>query len=127
MGGESTMVRLCHELKSADVVGRLLALLDAPAHLHKRRHCHRGIRDRKVATDKHGGLQRERTKDANTAVAEIMDATIKFLWRRARRGTRWKQAARVHIEHLREACKLAPFAIGEIIHKLRSCTKIAPG
>jgi hypothetical protein len=117
---------LSHKLETAYVVWRFLALLDAPTHLHKRRNGNRGVGDRKVATNKHGGLERKRAKDANAAIAEIMDAAIELFWRGARRCASRKQASRAHIEHLWEARKLAPLAIGEIIHRVRSCTKIAP-
>lgn len=112
--------QLCHELKAAYVIGRLLALLDAPSHLHKRGHRYGGIRNRKVATDEHGGLQGKRTQDTNAAVTQIMDATVKLLRSEARCRIRRKQAARVHIKHLWKARKLTPLAIGKIIHRLRS-------
>jgi len=78
--------------------------------LHKRRNRDRNIRHREIATHKHVSLEGARTKDANAAVAEIVNATVKFLWQRTRRLTR-QQTPCMHFQHLRETLMLASFSI----------------
>jgi hypothetical protein len=77
-----------NELKAADVARRFVPALGSPSHLHERGNRNRSIGHREIATYERLSLERTRTKDANAAVANIVNATIKLLWPGTRRQTR---------------------------------------
>jgi hypothetical protein len=87
-----------------------VSALGSPSHLHERGNRNRGIEHREIAAHEHGSLEGTRTKDANTAVAQIVNATVKFLWQGTRHLTR-QQTPCMHCDHLREALMLASFSI----------------
>jgi len=80
---------LDNKLKSADVAARrLVSALGGPSHSHERGNRNRGIEHRQIAAQESVRLKCALAEDANAAVAEIVNAAIKFLWRGARRLTR---------------------------------------
>ena len=80
--------QLENELKAADVARRFVPALGSPSHLHERGNRNRSIGHREIAAHERVRLEGARTKDANTAVANIVNATIKFLGPGTRRQTR---------------------------------------
>lgn len=98
------------ELKATEVARRFLSALHTPTHLHERGNRNRRIEHRELAAHESGRLERTRTKDAHTAVAEIMNATVEFLGPGTRRLTR-QQTPCMYFERLRKALMLAPFSI----------------
>jgi hypothetical protein len=87
-----------------------VAALGSPSHLHERGNRDRNIRHREIAAHERISLEGTRTKDANAAVAQIVKATVKFLWQGTRRLTR-QQTPCMHFKHLRETLMLASFSI----------------
>jgi hypothetical protein len=80
--------QLDKELKATDVARRFVPPLGSPSHLHERGNRNRNIGHREIAAHERVRLEGTRTKDANAAVANIVNATIKFLWPGTRRQTR---------------------------------------
>ncbi len=89
----------------------------SPSHLHERGNRHRGIEHRQITANEHGCLEGKRTQDANATVAQIVNATIKFLWQGTRRLTR-QQTPCMHFKPLRESHMLASFSIRGMLHSL---------
>jgi len=85
-------------------------VLGSPFDLHKRGNRNRSVGHRETAAYEHCSLEGKRTQDANAAVAQIVNATVKFLWQGTWRLTR-QQTPGMHLEHLRETLMLAPFLI----------------
>jgi hypothetical protein len=102
--------QLENELKAADVARRLVPALGSPSHLHERGNRNRSIGHREIAAHERVRMEGTRTKDANAAVANIVNATVKFLWQTTCRRTR-DQTPCMHFKHLREALVLASFSI----------------
>ena len=102
--------QLENELKAVDVARRFVPALGSPSHLHERGNRNRSIGHREIAAHERVRLEGTRTKDANAAVANIVNATIKFLWPGTRRRTRY-QTPCMHFKHLRETLMLASFSI----------------
>ena len=106
------VVNLDHKLKATDIACRFGPPLDSPSHMHERGNRNRSFEHRKTTAHKGVRLEWTRTKNANAAVAEIMNAAVKFLFlgQGIGRLTRW-QAPRVYFEHLRKTLMLASFSI----------------
>ncbi len=105
---------LCHflddELQSADITRRLWSAPDRPPHLHKCGDSNRNVEHRKIAAHESVDLERARAQNAHPAIAEIVDASVKFLGNRAHRLPR-QQAPRMHLQHLRKTLMLAALLI----------------
>ena len=87
-----------------------MSALDSPSHLQEGGNRNRGIEHRQIAAQESVRLKRTLAEDANAAVAEIVKATFKFLWRGARCLTR-QQSPCMHFKHLRVTLMLASFPI----------------
>jgi len=113
------------KLQAADVTGGFLPAFDRPAHLHEGRDRNRRIEYLEITAHKGGSLQRGRAKNAHAAVAQIVDATVKFLGSLGlgARGRSRSQTSCVHFKHLRKPLMLATFTIGEVAHSMTSCPK----
>jgi hypothetical protein len=85
-------------------------VLGCPSHLHQRRNRDRDIGRRETAANKHGGLKGPRTKDANTTVAQIVNAAVKFLGQDTSRLTR-QQTSPMNFQHLWKAFMPTAFSI----------------
>jgi hypothetical protein len=70
-------------------------------------------------------LQGTGTKDAQAAVAQIMNAAVKFLGFLGfgNRSMTRPQTSRMHFEHLRKPLMQASFSIWKIGHSTTSCLK----
>ncbi|HUE53451.1 MAG TPA: hypothetical protein VMO80_14000, partial [Terriglobales bacterium] len=79
---------LDHELKATDVARSFVPALGSPSHLHERGNRNRNIGHGEIAAHERVSLEGTRTKDANAAVANIVNATVKFLWPGTRRRPR---------------------------------------
>lgn len=77
---ERGIVQLDDKLKTADVVLAFLAVLGSPSHLQQRGNRNRSIEHPQATAHERVRLEGTRTKDAKTAIAEIMNSTIEFLW-----------------------------------------------
>jgi hypothetical protein len=104
------VAQLNDELKAADVAWRFASAAGSPSYLQERGNRNRNIGYREFTAQEQGRLKGTRANDANAAIAQIVNATVKFLWRSARLLTR-QQTPRMYFERLRETRILASFSI----------------
>lgn len=118
--------RLNDEFEAADVTGRFLSPFDRPTDLHEGGNRNRRVEYLEIAANERGGLERAGTKNADTAVAQIVQPTVKFLGALGLGTRRWpgSETSCMHFEHLRKPHVLTPFTIGEVAHGLTSCPKL---
>src|ERR1022692_654485 len=109
------IAQLDDELQAADVAWLFASPLDRPSHLHQCGNRDGNIGSRECTAQEQRSLEWGRTQDTNAAIAEIVNAAVKFLRQRAWGLTR-EQASPTDSDYLREALMLASFAIGELGH-----------
>lgn len=87
-----------------------MSALGSPTHLHQRGNRNGRVGYRETATNEHRSREGARTQDAHAAVAEIVNATIKFLGQGIR-GLTGQQTAGMDFEDLRETLMPASLLI----------------